>query len=29
MIEHCDPDIWADAGHHTVVLGGGLGDRIF
>jgi hypothetical protein len=29
MIEHCDPDVWADAGHHTGVLGGGLGDRMF
>ena len=29
MIEHCDPDIWADEGHHTVVFGAGLVTEYF
>ena len=29
MIEHCDPDIWADGGHHTVVFGAGLVTEYF
>jgi len=29
MIEHCNPDIWADGGHHTVVFGTGLVTEYF
>lgn len=28
MIEHCDLDIWADGGHHTVCIRGRFGDNI-
>jgi hypothetical protein len=29
MIEHCDPDIWADGRHHTIVFGAGLVTEYF
>ena len=29
MIEHCDPDIWADGGHHGVVFGADLVTEYF